>query len=69
VTSGTLIKSFNVPCRTPALIPLAWVVVNKIQNFLPGEIIAPIEAAVHLTHEFQVFGGVDCPAYSPKSVV
>ena len=41
-------------------------VVDQIQNFLPREIIAAIEATVNLAHEFEVFGGIHRPAVIAK---
>ena len=38
------------------------IIVNQIENFFPCEIIASIKVTVNLSHEFQVFGSVDCPA-------
>jgi hypothetical protein len=38
------------------------VIVNQVQHFFPCEIITPIEAGIHLSHELQIFGSIHRPA-------
>ena len=42
------------------------IVVNKIQNFLPGKVIASIKTGIDLAHELKVFGCIHCPTVIAK---
>ena len=41
-------------------------IMNKIKNFFPSEVIAAIKVSINLTYEFKIFGGVDRPAVVAK---